>query len=74
MNVINAPEASVSLVQSVLNPVKSILRTVNNVCNSAEVISEAALEASKLVKDISLYSLEDQRTELLARRASLRIA
>ena len=74
MNVINAPAASMSLVQSILNPVKSALRTVNNICESAEVISEACLEASKLVKDISLLSLEDQRTELMAKRASLRIA
>lgn len=74
MNVINAPEASASLVASIINPVKSALRTINNLCESCEVISEACLEASKLVKDISLLSLEDQRTELMTKRQALRLA
>jgi len=74
MNIINVPPASVSLVASIISPIKSALRTVNNICESAEVMSEAVLEASKLVKDISLLSLEDQRTELMAKRTALRLA
>lgn len=71
MKVINAPEASAGIVQSILDPIKSILRTTNNLCKSAEVCSEIVLESAELVKEISLLSLSSQRDELLSRRATL---
>lgn len=73
MKVINAPEATQSFVQSVLDPVKSILRTTNNLCRSAEVMSEIVLEGAELTKAIAMLSLSNQLAELEARSASLQL-
>jgi hypothetical protein len=74
MNVINAPEATAGIVQSILDPIKSILRTTNNLCKSVEVVSEIILDSAELTKEIACLSLTAQRDELLARRQTYAIA
>lgn len=74
MKIINAPEASQSIVQSVLDPIKSLLRTTNNICRSAEVISEIVLEGAELTKAIAMLSLDNQLKELEAKSASMQLA
>jgi hypothetical protein len=71
MQVINAPEATKSLVASLLDPIKSVLRTTNNLCKSVEVCSEIILESAELTKEIASLSLTAQRDELLSRRMLL---
>ena len=68
MKIINAPVASQSLVQSIMDPIKSILRTTNNLALSLEEVSETILDASKLAHEIAALSLTAQRDELLSRQ------
>lgn len=74
MKIINAPDSSASLLSSILDPVKSLLRTTNNLARSVEVVSEIILDSAELTKEIASLSLTAQRDELLARRATLTIA
>jgi hypothetical protein len=74
MKVINAPEATTSLVASILDPIKSILRTTNNLCQSVEVCSEIILDSALLTKEIAMLSLTKQRDELLARTQVMQLA
>ena len=68
MNIITAPAESQSLVSSILDPIKSLLRTTNNLALSLEEVSETILDVSKLAHEIATLSLTAQRDELMLRQ------
>jgi hypothetical protein len=74
MNVINAADESRSLFNRITTPFMNICQMATNLTNAGVVLTEIINEGAILTKDIALYSLEDQKNELLARRAALRIA